>query len=333
MDYRNLVRSRGESPVWRIKASQKLYGYQQTISNKANIVGAGAGDDDVPALIKKLDDVSDAARLEAAEDLGFIGPAAKKALPALGEKLTDKNALVRVNAATALARIDPAAGKRAVPVIVEALAEKDAAVRVAAVEALADIGPAAGQAVPTLMKLLADADGEVGWRAIEALGWMGPEAAPAVPALMDLLSKGQSDTLVIALKRIGPHAKAGVPALVAMVKRRDRNAADILSTIGPEAKEAVPALIELLKDKELYFTAMVAQALGFIGTPEATEAVVPYCVRILQSPVDASYYQHFAMVLGQMGPKAKAAIPALEAMRKDNNRWPYVEEPLRKIKQ
>jgi hypothetical protein len=32
-----------------------------------------------------------------------------------------------------------------------------------------------------------------------------------------------------------------------------------------------------------------------------------------------------------MGPRAKEAVPALEAMRKDTTRGPFVEEALRKI--
>jgi hypothetical protein len=87
----------------------------------------------------------------------------------------------------------------------------------------------------------------------------------------------------------------------------------------------------MLKDKDLYFTAMVAQALGFIGTPEAVAVVVPYCVKVLQSKVDGSYHQHFAMVLGEMGAKAKPAVPELRAILKSNPNAYVVAEALRRI--
>jgi len=332
MDYRNLVRTRGNTPLWRIKASQKLYGFQNVIENKANIIGLGAGGGEVPPLVKALQDGTDAQRLDAATDLGFIGAEAKPALPALRQALKDKNAQVRIQAATALGWLDPTLGKEAAAVLLAALKEKDAAVRSAAVEALADIGPPAKDAVPTLIALLKDSDGELRWRSMEALGWMGPEGAPAVPALVEEFQKlGEFAPVIEALKRIGPHAKAAVPALTHQVKQKNRVAADILSAIGPAAQEAVPTLIEMLKDKDLYFTAMVAQALGFIGTPEAVEAVVPYCVKVLQAKVDASYHQHFAMVLGEMGPKAKAAVPALQAILKNNKEAYVVADALRKI--
>jgi HEAT repeat protein len=333
-DYRNLVRSRGSSPIWRIKASTQLLGYDQVIKNKANIIGLGAGGaDDVPELVKGLKDASAQVRAESAEDLGLIGPQAKAAIPNLSEATKDRDRQVRLGAVIALARIDVNQSPPGLASLIEELKDKDPAVRLGVIEALGDIGPPARPAVPALIELLKDADATIRFRSAESLGWIGE--ALAVPALAELYKidrarYGQSETVADALKRIGPQAKAAIPIMIEMVKGRDRTAAEVLAAIGPEAKAAVPALIEALKDKELYFSIQAAMGLAYIATPEATEAVVPFLLKIIKEP-PSNYHQYALGYLGQLGPKAKAAIPALEPLRKHPEIGYLVEEALRKI--
>src|SRR5262249_51772209 len=77
-------------PVWRIKASLKAPAFtmhlvQGSLTGRSRfIVGDGPGGaDDVPALAKALEHQDARVRMEAADDLGQIGPVAAAAVPAL----------------------------------------------------------------------------------------------------------------------------------------------------------------------------------------------------------------------------------------------------------
>lgn len=89
-------------------------------------------------------------RETAADALARIG---KPAVPALVRTLDDPDANARVQAANALARLGPAAAD-AVPALTEALDDPDPLVRQAAARALGQIGPAAESAIPALVEIL-----------------------------------------------------------------------------------------------------------------------------------------------------------------------------------
>src|SRR5260221_7179915 len=91
-----------DCPLWRVKASLEMPGNISELGdkNKKWVVGPGvAGPEDVPKLQASLQDPSGDRRREAAEDMGRIGRAAKKAVPALLEASKDADPQVRVSAA------------------------------------------------------------------------------------------------------------------------------------------------------------------------------------------------------------------------------------------
>ena len=76
---------------------------------------------EIPVLIKDLDHADRAVRIQAAEELGLIGPGAKEAVAALGQVVSrDPSGTVRMRAADALAKIGPDA-KTARPALEAAL--------------------------------------------------------------------------------------------------------------------------------------------------------------------------------------------------------------------
>lgn len=112
---------------------------------------AAMGPPAVPALIKTLERPE--FRALTASILGYIGPAAKDAVPALVEiAKTDKNHEARREALLALGGIG-GSPELIVPVAVAALADRDSKLVVAACFTLAKLGPAAKDAVPALTKL------------------------------------------------------------------------------------------------------------------------------------------------------------------------------------
>jgi HEAT repeat protein len=130
---------------------------------------------------------------------------------------------------------------------------------------------------------------------------------PAVPYLAKALSDKELTNCQIwaawGLRKLGPAAKAAVPQLEAALKDKLAlvriDAARTLWAVA-EHKDAIPTLIEHLKDKEPSYRADAARALAAIG------------------------------------PKAKAALPALRAAVSDPSSWESVRPegpmgPLRKI--
>jgi uncharacterized protein (TIGR03067 family) len=96
----------------------------------------------VAALVKALGNKTDPfVRMEAAQGLEALGPAAKGAVPALTVALKDKSSMVRRSAASALGHVGEDA-RAAVPALVALLKDSDRNLRRAAATALKTIDPA-----------------------------------------------------------------------------------------------------------------------------------------------------------------------------------------------
>lgn len=170
------------------------------------------------------------------------------------------------------------------------LKDKDDKVRLKAAFSLRQLGPEAKAAVPALLGILKDKNVDVRREAAFALQRIGPAAKTAIPALIDALQ--DSDVYVrgwslTALAEFGADARAAVPALKGILKEADPllhvDAANALSRLG-EKKEAVTALIDALKNaKEKWDdTASAAAVLAEIG-PDA-KAAVPALLKALERP-------------------------------------------------
>jgi HEAT repeat protein len=144
---------------------------------------------------------------------------------------------------------------------------------------------------------------------------------------------------VEALFRLGSAAEAAIPALVQVLRDEEPariKAAEVLGHLGPAAKAAVPALRELLKavDPE----ARIQAALALWRIERRTEDTIPVLVDALHNPTASRLgstssspsrfgtstrpiviplCQQAADALGQMGPAARAAVPALTEALKD----------------
>ncbi len=263
-------------------------------------------------LVKALKSKDSLARIAAAENLGRLGPQAKFALTGLAERLSDGDSKVRTKAAMALGQI----GSAALSELVTALRHGDKYVRREAVWALARIGPEAGPAVFALAKSLRDLDGPVRKGAARAIGQIGREARTAIPLLIEALKN--SDLLFCrlvawALGRIGA---AAVPALMRALNHSDkyvrREAAWALGQIGPESRSAIGILITILKSP--CSAGAPSGGLARKADPDQETELV-----FLTSIRDATLRAYAARALGQIGPEARAAIPALTAVLADPN--------------
>jgi HEAT repeat protein len=142
-----------------------------------------------------------------------------------------------------------------------------------------------------------------------------------VPDLIRALDDPQvSYAAIHALGEVGPGATAAVPALVVMLSDRfvGRYASAALVRIGPAA---VPALIPALSSKDAGVRYLAAEALGEIG-PEA-RAAGPALMRMLARDEDFTTAFRAIVRLG-LNPETAAAIP-LAADRLNRMRWESTE--------
>ncbi len=203
---------------------------------------ASHADPSVDALANRLGDETEIVGLGAAYELGAHGAAA---VPALLAALREEAEAAPRNAAYAFNRI----GAPAVPALLEAARDGDPRVRARALDILGDMGLAAAPAVPALVEHLADEVDDPRRRAAEALGTAGQASTEIAGALGAVLQNDASGEV-------------------------RRTAALSLARLGPNAAAAIPALTRAMSDENHYVRGYSVYALGRIGTPEATRAVV-----------------------------------------------------------
>lgn len=197
----------------------------------------------------------------------------------------------------------PAAGSKPVSHWVKNLADRNAGVRLDAAQALAQLGAEAREAVPALTKALDDKDPEIRCAAVIALGEVGPSARVAVAELARKLS--DSDWFVCvaaaqALAKLGSAARSAIPALTKALQPngdirqyraiREGAVAQALLKIDPQGKSAGKA-VSLLVDKLLGDDRVDSNGTRVVG----------------------------ARSLGECGPAARAALPALVKRLKDRD--------------
>lgn len=232
-----------------------------------------------------------------------------------------------------------AQGDDAVTVAMEKLASPDAAVRLTAVRDLAAMGPAAEAAYEALETVATgDADPAIRLVAAEALKKIRP--APEIPEeLRALIHDLESqDTAVrtqaaMSLSLRGAKAQAAIPALTRAMKDEEkavrRWAALALGKMAPESKSALAELGRVAEsdaDEQVRRNAKAAiekihAAAGAAATGEGGDPEVLRLMSALAGDQPMARMRA-AMDLGQMGARAKAALPALtEASRTDTDTY------------
>jgi HEAT repeat protein len=276
-------------PLCRIKASLKMPNTaHELIRDSDLIVGDGpAGAEDVPALVKALKHEDPRVRIEAAEDLGLLGPTAAAAVPELLRLCQqDASPLLRIEAARSVASIEPK-NEAALPLLIEALQNKAAKVRQRAAERLGDLGPNSKSAVTALIETLKDPEPAVSWAAIDALGQIGPDAEKAVPGLVEMLSDVSArGAAVDALGQIGRKAQSAIAALEKVVRGDDVTirwaaASSLVRIGGPGIKTGVRYLLETAThNRERNWT----DAYNILMAPTSREAL-PVLLDVVRDPL------------------------------------------------
>lgn len=277
-----------------------------------------------------------------------IHPGPKIMIPIFIKLMKDPDPGVQTRVLSAITE----AGEAAVPGLIEALNNDEAAYWVCVV--LRQIGPAAKAAAPALTEKLKDSRPDIRIQAILALGAMGDAALPAVPQIGEAVkdertcaaatfalgrlkkipadaenalwanAKGNNPFLstvsIWALTNQHPEdpalRRAATQHLMRRLKDKDAlvrvAAARALAALPPDPEITLPIFKEEMKDADPTTLKHALDALAMLG-----EAAVPSLVNILEKHkelrVEAAY------TLGQMGPKAAAAVDALAKLVDDEN--------------
>ena len=214
-----------------------------------------------------------------------------------------------------------------------------------ALEILRDMGPTASQEMPRFIRILRKQD-FIGAALISGIGPAArehPAATTAVPILIAKLGMGDPDLrqrVTAALIAIG---KKSVPELISCLSSSNatvrERAASILGRIAQESELTVPVLIKTLLDNDPHVRRAAAEALGSFrsGTSGAGDKLVALVhdadpmVRIVASAALVKIGEHqkaalqtlgnalqdrqvcyqAALALGEIGPAAADAVPAL----------------------
>jgi HEAT repeat protein len=219
--------------------------------------------------------------------------------------------------AAALASLSRLAPKETCQAAVRFLRGKSRTVRLAAARALKEIGAEAAPAIPVLVGGLGDADYRVQRVAQETLEGLGPQT---IPALLPLLQIGDNRCFpaMWILGKMGAKAKKAVPGLLRLLDDPGRyvlrNAAATLGRIGPAARAAVGELSRRLKTATGEDRIALAEALSRITSKPDT------VVRVALESLAVKEWETrrcALMALEELGPAARAAVPALRKMAQD----------------
>ncbi len=274
------------------------------------------------ALRAALDDDHALVRRSAAEALGRLGPAARSAAPALVKTLKDPDAYVRRRAARALGRVDPEPAEVLPALLTAARGEADMATRIAAITSLGRLGPAGAAAVPVLVQIMLEKpsrNGDVSEAARDALRHIG---AAAVPTLIEVCRQGTPSAraaVARALRDMGEPARPAIAALRMLLQDESQivqvDAAAALGALEGRVDETLPFLVTVVRTGNTEAKAEAMVVLGELG-PQAAPAVgaITACLSDQHEALRGTAVH----TLAKFGAAARPAIPALEAVARDD---------------
>jgi HEAT repeat protein len=290
----------------------------------------------IGSLTGQLSSKDPAARQQAAQLLGRIGPAAVDAVPALVKAAQAETAEAAFT--TALAEI----GTPALPTLMQALSQKGGdrkwvfralnemgapaltglaealhsptpTVRAGAASALDGMPLEKHPAVKTLLDLTGDKDPQVRAASLRTLAGVRSDRPAVIPKLEAALNDPDAavrKAAAIGLANAGAVEKVGAQGLIAMLSEPDPNtrkaAVQSLGTLGEKAKPALPELVKLLQDPEM--APLAAETLGHLG--DAATGAVPGLIAFAKNGGASARSVTFP-ALGAIGPAAAPALPLL----------------------
>jgi HEAT repeat protein len=233
---------------------------------------------EVRQLLEELQHEERTVRVKATNALGMLGKTSAEggAVQALEEALNDPFEPVVINAAYGLARM----GAAGVQALIGALGHESVAVNRAAANALSVAGSAA---VDRLRETLSGNNRKAASYAVHALGELRHLSEHSVQEISKLLDDSEVTARRNAAEALGiirePEHEVA-QALERGLRDEDTQvrfmSAFSIAKLGAKADSTVPALLDRLEDENRYVRAFAAEALYYIGTDRAKDALIEY---------------------------------------------------------
>ena len=254
----------------------------------------------------------------ARDELRALGPKAAIAVADLGDALVQGGPQVQRHALFVLEGLGESA-RPALPAIVGAMKGDDPELAFDAADALGTIGLAA---VSDLVLCLGDDRARVRLLACRGLGAIGPAAAVAAGPLLEVADRDEPDVRRRAIWALGRmQAADALEPMAAMLTDEGGEigcaVAEALSMYGRDARPVAPALRDELHRDDRILALACADALRVIGS--FRDAAVWSLISCLQESSDEDERIEATMLLGDFGPAATAALPALHGAQTDEN--------------
>ncbi|MCA9167654.1 MAG: HEAT repeat domain-containing protein [Planctomycetales bacterium] len=290
----------------------------------------GVGLEEVVPLVS----VEDAAvRAAAIRSLTDFGAAAQPHAGLLARHIADDSADVRAAALGTLKSIGVSLVEWTQP-ISQALSDSAPHVRAQAADCLGTIESPSDVTVTALGTAMADSDAKVRRAAANALGQLGPKAIAATPALINGTQDSDADVVRAAAVALAATQPTNPEVIRAITGLLDHNSLDIrlsaitaLGNAGEGASAARPRLEELARaeSSEIRLASIVA-----------LNASLPVDERLTMltghlSDNDWTVRNRVLELIGDMKDKARAAVPQLLTMIKNNQDAETANLVLRRI--
>ena len=192
--------------------------------------------------------------------------------------------------------------------------------RMNTVATLRDVPELAKYMIADLLPRLHDQDGQIALHTAITMGNIGPDAKESLPILLEFTKSDKSTVRIYsarALWKVSGELEPALSVLEAGIQDKSakfRWAAPVfLGEMGTNAMRALPLLVEASRDGNKEVASLSIQALAEVGG----DKIVSVLIEHLQS-TDPSIRASAATALGKLGPKAKAAIPALNQLVTDS---------------
>jgi len=282
------------------------------------LIGLGLSEDEaVQVLVAEMERCSGSDRADRINAIAGIGPAATAALPALRKQLESNYPAIKLEAAWAMFVI-ARDWTTARAVLRRSLREPDRFNLIGAAWIISRAGPTAEDLLPDLLPVLKNDDNWIRRNAAFAVGFLGPAGKSAIPQLRAIL-----------VEKPEPGNSRMNSACMAAAASLAR-----LGETGPRISAYMKEVRRFHFGPDELGSAAIAYAWRH-GL--STDQVVESIVRVL----DERYWSYevisaprYIEVLADIGPEARAAIPALE--RLEANRFEIrtaAEAALRRIRE
>jgi HEAT repeat protein len=210
-------------------------------------------------------------------------------------------------------------GNRTAPRILELLDDEDSNVRRRAAEALAQIGADGSLIIPKLLEKRFDSEPSVRGAVLWALARARPTNEDVIDVFLERTKDNDPETRISAactLTYLLPESNKALPRILPLLtnaldeERDPSGAVDALARIGTDARSAIPKLHQMaFINQNDYRRIGVVTALRKIEGD--TDFVISALIDLLKCD-DSVARRYAARTLGEIGPGAKSAIPALE---------------------